>query len=427
MPTAGLVEFFSAEAARREPGAIDRVLDAMRAHLGVEIAFASRYVDGMRELTHISTDLELPHKPGHADPLEESYCYHVLKGNLPELIVDAQITPGTEDLAITRLLPVGAHLSVPLRLRDGSVYGSFCALSREADPSLNQRDLAAVRAFASLAAELIEEDADRNRERDCAQSRIEAVLAREQLTIVHQPIHALADRAPRGVECLARFSVDDSRTPDLWFAEASEVGLGLELEMLAVRTALRSIGHLPRGLYAAINVSPETAMAPELAEAISGMSRDRLVVEVTEHARVTDYAALCEALDRLRPHARIAIDDVGAGYAGLRHILDLKPDILKLDMSLVRDIDSDPARRALAHAMTVFATDIGAKLVGEGIERAGEADALRALGVEFGQGYHFSCPLPVVAAQRYFLMHGASVDEEPAAVAPPRGRRNRAA
>ena len=116
------------------------------------------------------------------------------------------------------------------------------------------------------------------------------------------------------------------------------------------------------------------------------------MIEITEHSEVTDYAMLEDALNRLRPLARIAIDDVGAGYAGLRHIVDLHPDLLKLDMSLTRHVDSDPARGALAQAMVDFAGRIGCAIVAEGVETAEEADTLRGFGVGYVQGYLYNRP-----------------------------------
>ena len=116
---------------------------------------------------------------------------------------------------------------------------------------------------------------------------------------------------------------------------------------------------MPSDVYLSVNASPETAVSGRLDPLLAGLPRERLVIEITEHSEVSDYAVLEEALNRLRPLARIAIDDVGAGYAGLRHIVDLHPDLLKLDMSLTRHVDSDPARGALAQAMVDFAGRIG--------------------------------------------------------------------
>lgn len=382
---------------------VDRILDAVRDHLGVEIAFVSRFVDEDRELMNVSSDLDLPMGPGHREPKEEGYCWHVLQGNLPELIQDPADYPFTEEFAITKMLPVGCHLNVPLRLSDGSVYGSFCALSRTPDRSMGERDLGVVRAFAQLAAEQIELTLESDVRRSSLQSTISQLVAGERLTILHQPIHFLDGDEPAGVECLARFPDADSRGPDKWFGEAEEVGLGIELEMLAVRCALQTLPYVPPGYYMSVNASPGTIISGALEQALHDTDGDRLVIEVTEHQQVEDFAALARALRTIGPKARIAIDDVGAGYAGLRHIVDLEPDILKLDMSLTRDIHTNPARRALASAMVAFSREIGCTLVAEGVETEAERDMLKELGITYGQGWFYSRPMPVVASQQWLM------------------------
>lgn len=419
-----LVRFLSASGgeAGQELSVVDGILDAVRAHLGMEIAFASRYVEGRRQFTHIRTDLPVPQVPGDSDANEDSFCHHILEGRLPELIHNALDIPFARTLPITDALPVGAHLDVPLRLKDGTVYGSFCCLSRSPDYSLTGRDLETMRAFAALAADQIERELREGAEREGRLARIEGVLARENLAMVFQPIHRLDGGRPVGVESLARF---DEGTPDRWFAEAASVGLGTELEMLAVRQAIRALPYISSGLYMAVNVSPSTVTSGRLEEAVAACPPERLVIEVTEHSNVPDHDELCRALERLRRRARIAIDDVGAGYSGLRRILDLKADILKLDMSLTRDVDSDPARAALAEAMVGFAAGLGCAIVAEGIETAGEAAALSRLGVAYGQGYHLSRPMPPVAVQQFLLAASegaaAAVPDPPAT--PPVRRR----
>lgn len=385
---------------------VDAILDAVRAHLGMEIAFAARFEGDQRRFTHIRTELPVPQRPGDCEPADQSYCHHVLKGRLPELIHDAMAIPFAHELAITKALPIGCHISVPLKLRDGSLYGSFCCLSRAADHSLTERDLNTVKAFADLASDQIERAERKRREREDAVARIGAVIAAGQPAIVYQPIHRLADGGAAGVEALARFPDREQRPPCDWFNEAAALGVGLELELAAVRTALAGLPYLPGEIYCAINVAPATVLSGALTEALAGAPDGRLVLEVTEHAEVASYASLREALAPLRNRVRVAVDDVGAGYAGLRHILDLEPDILKLDMGLTRDVHVDPARRALIGAMVDFASGIGCRIVAEGVESAEEAAVLRKLGVDYAQGWHYSKPMPPVAAQQYLLSGG---------------------
>ncbi|MGA9582659.1 MAG: EAL domain-containing protein, partial [Allosphingosinicella sp.] len=392
MSETALRAFLTADANEATAGrsSIDAILEAVRRHLGMEIAFTSRFIEDRREFTHISAAIPVPSAPGDSEPLDQSYCWHILGGRLPELIREAAEIPFARTLPITMALPVGCHISVPLRLKDGSVYGSFCCLSRSADHSLTQRDLATVKAFADLAIDQIESEREAEAVRRARVERIEQSLASRQPTIYLQPIHRLGDAEPVGAEALARFPDFETRPPNLWFDEAFEVDLGVELELAAIRQALGALPYLAPGQYLSLNLSPPTILsgfAEPLLAAAGGLP---LVLEVTEHHRVDDYRALTAALDRLRPYARIAIDDVGAGYAGLRHIIALRPDILKLDISLTRDIDRDPAKRALAVALETFADQIGCVVVAEGIERPEERRILHELGIAYGQGWLFS-------------------------------------
>lgn len=382
---------------------VDAILDAARQHLGMEIAFAARYVGDRREFTHIRTELPVPHRPGDSEPNEETFCWHVLEGRLPELIQDAADHPLAQTLPITAALPVGCHMDVPLRLKDGSVYGSFCCLSRAADRSLTGRDLAALRAFADLAAVQIERDVADDRHRVAVMGRVQEAIMGAQPSIVLQPVFRLHDGAPVGAEALARFPDADERPPSDWFAEAAALGVGEALELAAVRSALATLPYLPAPAYLGINVSPATAVSPALRDLLAAAPPGRVMLEVTEHAEVEDYRALKQALAPLRGHIRVAVDDVGAGYAGLRHMLDLEPDVLKLDIGLTRNVDRDPARRALIGAMVRFASDIDATIVAEGVEREGERKALLALGVGHAQGWLFSRALPLVAASQLLL------------------------
>lgn len=374
---------------------IDRILAAVREHLGAEIAFVSRYMDGgMKQLTHVNSDLSLPMGPGFVDPRENSYCWHIAEGRLPELIRDPADFPFTKTLAITDFLPVGCHLNTPLRLSDGTLYGSFCCLSRTPDRSLTERDVGVLKAFAALAVEQIEKSLETDNRRDALESAIEGVLADQGIAIFHQPIVELATGTILGMECLARFADAHLRGPDKWFSEAAEIGRGSELELLAIRSALQTRAALPADTYLSVNASPATILSGEIEPLFAGADRSELVLEVTEHQQVEDFAGLRAALQRLSAYARIAIDDVGAGYAGLRHLVDLRPDLLKLDMSLTRDIHEDAARRALVGAMVRFAGEIGCKLIAEGVECSQEQAVLADLGVDYGQGYFFAKPRP---------------------------------
>jgi EAL domain-containing protein (putative c-di-GMP-specific phosphodiesterase class I) len=228
--------------------------------------------------------------------------------------------------------------------------------------------------------------------------RVEDVLERNLVSMAFQPIVSLVDGCLLGVEALARFDCEPQRPPNEWFAEAEAVGRGVEMELTAVAAALAELGSLPSGSYMSINASPMAALVPGLTELLDDQPGHRIVLELTEHARVLDYESLLGALDRPRTQGvRIAVDDTGAGYAGLQHLLRLRPDVLKLDIALTRDIDVDPARRALASALVAFAGEIGGVIVAEGVETQGELLALKALGIAAAQGYLLARPGPMSA------------------------------
>ena len=223
--------------------------------------------------------------------------------------------------------------------------------------------------------------------------RVRKMVERAEFHTVFQPIIDLRNSRVVGLEALARFP---DRSPDIWFEDAAAAGLNEELELATLAMALKTAGQLPDGLYLSVNLSPATMTSPPFLEVLDGFPLDRLVVEVTEHAPVDDYEALDAAVAPLRAGGcRLAVDDVGAGFSSLRHILRLAPDVIKLDISLTRHIDADPPRRALATALISFASAINASIVAEGIETQDEVDALRGLGVSYGQGYHLSRPQPL--------------------------------
>jgi EAL domain-containing protein (putative c-di-GMP-specific phosphodiesterase class I) len=154
---------------------------------------------------------------------------------------------------------------------------------------------------------------------------------------------------------------------------------------------------LPEGTFLSLNVSPTLAICvTPLLDVVASVDRP-VVLEITEHAEIEDYPRLMAALDQVRDNAMLAVDDAGAGYAGLHHILELRPQYVKLDISLVRSIDNDPARQAMVTGMTRFAESVGCALIAEGIETENELTALKLLKVEFGQGYYLARPSAIEA------------------------------
>ncbi|MGA8295690.1 MAG: EAL domain-containing protein [Acidimicrobiales bacterium] len=235
-----------------------------------------------------------------------------------------------------------------------------------------------------------------------AEQRIAQVLAGRQLSVLFQPVVELQSGEMVGVEALARFLPQPYRPPDVWFAEAHRVGHGIELECAAVREALSYCDELPPDCYLAVNVGPQAVESAEFAENLESSDASRVVVELTEYFQVDDYPLLRETLWGIRARgARLAIDDTGSGISSLSHILKLAPDIVKIDIDLIRHVDLDPVRRSLVGAVVTFAPELGATVVAEGIETNGELDTLRRLGVDCGQGYLLGRPGPLESLDAY--------------------------
>jgi EAL domain-containing protein (putative c-di-GMP-specific phosphodiesterase class I) len=166
--------------------------------------------------------------------------------------------------------------------------------------------------------------------------------------------------------------------------------------MAVIRKALAGLHRLSKEVYVSFNVSPANIVNGAVSAVLAGAALPRIVLEITEHAEIADYAMMGEVLEPLRKQGlRVAIDDAGAGYASFRHILRLRPDIIKLDMSLTRNVDTDRMRRALAAALIGFAEETGSSIVAEGVETDGELAMLRKLGVTKAQGYRLGRPAPI--------------------------------
>ncbi|WP_193227771.1 sensor domain-containing phosphodiesterase [Aureimonas psammosilenae] len=381
-------------------GDVGDILRTVRANLGMDVAFVGEFVGSRRIFRHIESEAASPFSAGEGTPLEESYCQRIVDGRLPQLIRDTSRVPETATLPVTAELPIGAHLSVPIRLSDGSLYGTFCCFSHEPAPSLDMGDLRMMRTFAELTARRIERTRKMDRSRTEKRERIVSVIASGKPSIVFQPIFDLEPMRPIGVEALARFSMEPRRPPDEWFAEAAEVGLQVDLELQAIRNALEAFAPLWAipDLSLGVNASPETILDSRFHKTFAGLPTRRIVIELTEHDKVRDYAPLVAEFACMRAEGiRIAIDDVGAGYASLRHVLAIRPDIMKLDRDIVRDIHLDPMKLALATALMGFAGQVACRVVAEGVEKQAELDVLKRLGIPAAQGFLLGRPMPAEA------------------------------
>ncbi len=223
--------------------------------------------------------------------------------------------------------------------------------------------------------------------------RIKQALTGDGFSIAFQPVISLSTGRVVGVEALSRFAVPPQRGPDAWFAEAASVGLGRALELFSIGSALSLLSDIPEPLFMGINAGPDTFGSPELLALLSASTPSRIVLELTEHVGIEDYPRLRRARRALRRiGSKVALDDAGTGFASLSLLLEVAPELIKLDRVMTRDIDSDPVRRALARALVSFGEEVGAEVIAEGIETASELAVLIDLGITYGQGFHLARP-----------------------------------
>jgi EAL domain-containing protein (putative c-di-GMP-specific phosphodiesterase class I) len=247
--------------------------------------------------------------------------------------------------------------------------------------------------LAKAAALVIEPEVRAQQRRTEIDGRLDPVVAAGGPTVVLQPIVALATGERVGAEALSRFPADWGRAPDVVFAEAHSIGRGDDLELLALE---RAAAHLDAVTgYVAMNVSPATLLTARCRELLGRLPLDRILLELSEHDPVEDYTALTTALLPFRAAGmRLAIDDVGAGFSSLRHIVLTTPDVIKIDRSIVSGLDTDPVLATLVRSLVDFAAGLHARVVAEGVETGAEAERLRGLGVDLGQGWFFGRPGP---------------------------------
>lgn len=282
---------------------------------------------------------------------------------------------------------------VPIVVDDGLV-GAFVAAGRcEPTPEALSRAADLAGELGAIAGAVLGPGLAARYEKAAIRRHIETVLHERAFWPVFQPVVDIRAGHVIGLEALTRFA--DGVRPDLRFAEAHGVGLGVPLEEETLATAMAAADNLPHNAWLSVNASPELLLdGGRLARSLAG-SRRMVVVEITEHVAIEDYARLREALRSLGSNVRVAIDDAGAGFASFRHVLELEPDFVKLDADLVRGIERDPSRQALVVGMRYFAQKTGCTLIAEGIETESELATLRQLAAPLGQGFLLGVPASI--------------------------------
>jgi EAL domain-containing protein (putative c-di-GMP-specific phosphodiesterase class I)/CHASE3 domain sensor protein len=319
--------------------------------------------------------------------------------------------PGAHDERRSAL-GIKSRAFAPIQV-DGELIGLIGLATADEDHARHLvEDLPAVGEFASVAETILAPALVAHRDRMQKRRRIGATIASVAFRPVFQPIVDLATGATIGFEALTRF--DDGSRPDLTFAAAQECGMGIALETVTLEAAVREARHLPPDAWLSLNVSPALlgqggTLGPMLADR-SG----RAVLEVTEHEAIEAYAPLREAMLRLGPEVRLAVDDAGAGVANFNHLVELRPNFVKIDAGLVRGVDADPSRRAVVVGLIHFAAEAGCQVIAEGIETRAERATVTELGVTLGQGFLLGRPAPAetwrVAIQTDAVRRPASAD-----------------
>lgn len=384
---------------------VQRLLHAVRRQISMPVAWIADFVGGEQVFRVVDAD------PGAAAPtvgtstvLSGSFCARVVDGRAPQVIADARREPAVALLDVGRDLHLGSYLGVPLLGPDGSTTGMLCAASPTPTAQLGERDVETLRLLAGLLHDLhrrTSEDTDLQALLAAQRAELLEVVAGQGRRAVLQPVFEASSGAVFAMEGLSRF--DGDRNPAHWFQAAARHGLAVELELAAAQSCLDLLDtdRVPEAAAVSLNVSPDAVLAHEeglaagsrLRALLDGRDLHRVILEITEHRPVEDYDALARVLDPLRERGvQLAIDDAGAGYASLRHVLMFRPDIIKLDMALVRGIDGDEARDALVRALIGFAGERGIAVVAEGVETAAERATLQADGVHYLQGFLLGRP-----------------------------------
>ncbi|GAA0199143.1 hypothetical protein GCM10009123_03090 [Kangiella japonica] len=376
---------------------VQKLLNSLREHLNMEVAFLSKFINGKRRFQVISQINNSNIEVGAEDTLCESYCYNIVQLSLPQIIKDTKDYKITSDLEITKKLNIGSYIGVPVVLSDGRVYGTLCVFKGVADSQLNQKDLAYVRVIADLSATIIEIQKSSASIDSDLKDNIRKVISNGSLLVKLQPVVNLKNGEIIGYEVLSRIN-QGKWAPQKFFESAVYAGLSEEATNKVLELAQETLSKLPSNTNLSVNITPDLLTNNSFMSSLasSGLSLERLVLEITEHSLIDDYNVVTKILAPLREKGlRIAVDDAGAGYSSLRHVIALKPDFVKLDMTLTRDIHSDKTKQALMKALMSFAKERKFELVTEGIETIKELRVLQSIGVRAGQGYLFDKPQSV--------------------------------
>lgn len=376
-------------------GVVQSMLEVARLHLGMDVAFISRFEGDRRVFRHVASGPRgTPIHVGDSDPLDASYCTQIVDGRLRTLTPDTRAVPALQAMPVTHDLDMGSYAGTPLVLRDGSTYGALCAFSSDAH-QFEPGDARALELVASLIAHRLDEEQGEAAALHRLRGEVEAVLAGPHPIMHFQPVVQLAGRRVRGWEALARFDPAGPRLTHEWFAAANSVGVGIALERKAMARAFELLPEIPEAHFLSVNLSANALLDGSVLEMLESQPLHRIVVELTEQQLTLDRDGLADVVGHLRRRgARLAMDDVGAGFAGLERVLRLSPELIKLDIQLIAGVAHDHAKQAMVRAFAMFSRTVGGEVVAEGVETATDAETLHSLGVGLAQGHLFGRAAP---------------------------------
>ncbi len=404
--TAGRAEIYDEHSATDQDFA-RKLVGLARTVLGLDAMWISEFKNGCQVFAVVDASPAFGAvAEGVGLPLDDSVCALVASEQAPNVIENGKTHPQTRHLEVTHNLGFHGYVGAPIHSADGEPVGMLCGISSAERPG-KAADAHIIKLFADMMTnhkqQLEVAAGDRSRSAMEYQHRFSS-----ELHIVFQPIVELGSGRIASVEALSRFT-EMPMSPLHRFKTADILGRGVEVEAIAAKRALGFLKRLPPDVTLSINASP-AFIRSNLIEVLApfGHELKRVTVEVTEDQDDHDPETLRARIDMVRSlGCRIAIDDIGTGYSGLQRMVELRPDIVKLDRVLVDHCDLDPLKQAVIGATVQVCAEADVVTVAEGIERPDEAAALIKLGVDCGQGFLLarpeplplppSCPVPALA------------------------------
>lgn len=266
---------------------VSKLLGMLRRSFAMDMAFIGKFENGSRTMVFVESDNNISARSQSfcfSHPESQTYCRKIADGELPSIIPDTQSNEITRLMKVTDELSIGAYLGVPIYLSDGEIYGTLCCIKYSSDPSLETRDPSLLTFVADVIADRVEFHRNIQEHDNQIRDRIERLSLSNELTMHFQPIWSVTDSAICGYEALARFNTEPYRSPDVWFKEAGQVGLGDFLESLAITRALSQLPKIPEFCFLSINASPDAILSGAVGELLNRQDAHRVILEVTTKA-----------------------------------------------------------------------------------------------------------------------------------------------